>query len=126
MILIWGALLGFVAVAFGAYAEHGLRATLTAEQFRIIMTALRYHQIHAVVIVAIGLALLADGRLASLSALRWSGWLFIAGVILFSFSIYLSVIFNQPGLVKFTPAGGLTIMAGWLLLLAAGVMAVRT
>lgn len=123
LILILGALPGFISVAFGAYAEHGLREVVTEERFRFLMTAIRYNQVHAVVISSIGLALLHGGRLADISALRWSGMLFIIGTILFSFSIYLSVSLNIPGIVNVAPIGGMTIMAAWLLLLVGGILA---
>jgi uncharacterized membrane protein YgdD (TMEM256/DUF423 family) len=122
MILIWGALLGFISVVFGAYAEHGLCKAVTDEHFRFLMTAVRYNQVHAVVIAAIGLALFNGGNLANIPALRWSGVLFIVGTLLFSFSIYLSVSFNIPGLVNVTPVGGIIIMAAWLLLGVAGIL----
>ena len=123
MMLIWGALLGFISVAFGAYAEHGLREAVTDEHFRFLMTAVRYNQLHAVVIAAIGLALLNGGKLANIPALRWTGLLFIIGTVFFSFSIYLSVSFDMPGLVNITPIGGMTIMTAWLMLLVTGVLA---
>ena len=87
------------------------------------MTAVRYNQVHAVVIAAIGLVLLNGGKLSSITALKWSGLLFIIGTMLFSFSIYLSVSLDLPGLVNMTPIGGMTIMAAWLLLMVAGVWA---
>ena len=123
MILVWGALLGFISVAFGAYAEHGLREAVTEEHFRFLMTAIRYNQVHAVVIVAIGLALLNGGNLTNIPALKWSGLLFVVGTVLFSLSIYLSVSLDIPSLVNITPIGGMTIMAAWLLLLVTGVLA---
>ena len=60
---------------------------------------------------AIGLALLNGGKLSCIPALKWSGLLFIIGTMLFSFSIYLSVSLDLPGLVSITPVGGMTIMA---------------
>lgn len=123
MILIFGALLGFISVAFGAYAEHGLREAITEEHFRFLMTAVRYNQVYAVVIAAIGLALLNSGKLNSILALKWSGLLFIIGTMLFSFSIYLFVLLDLPSLVNITPIGGMTIMGAWLLLMVAGVLA---
>ncbi len=123
MILILGALLGFISVAFGAYAEHGLREAVTEEHFRFLMTAIRYNQVHAVVIAAIGLALLNGDKLSNLPALKWSGLLFITGTVLFSFSIYLSVSLDIPSLVNITPVGGMTIMAAWLVLMVAGILA---
>ena len=123
MILILGALLGFISVAFGAYAEHELREAVTEEHFRFLMTAIRYNQVHAVVIATIGLALLNGGKMSNILALKWSGLLFIIGTVLFSFSIYLSLSFNIPSLVNITPLGGITIMAAWLVLMVAGVLA---
>lgn len=121
MILGLGALLGFISVAFGAYAEHGLRATITEEQFRFLMTAIRYNQIHAATIVAVGFGLLNGVQTERPLLLQWSGFLFIIGTILFSFSIYISVTFSMPALVNITPIGGITIMVAWLLLMLYGI-----
>ncbi len=123
LILVFGALLGFVSVAFGAYAEHGLRETVSEEHFRFLMTAIHYNQVHAVIISTIGLVLLNGGKLGRIRVLRWSGLLFIAGTVLFSFSIYISVSFALPSLVNVTPIGGMTIMVAWLMLLASALSA---
>lgn len=123
MLLIVGALLGFISVAFGAFAEHGLREHVTDEQFRFLMTAVRYNQINAVVIVSIGLAVLTGSKLGKSAVLKWSGVLFIMGTVLFSFSIYLSVSFKNPSLLNFAPLGGITLMVAWLLLLVSGIVA---
>ena len=123
MILFFGALLGFVSVAFGAYAEHGLQGTVTDEHFRFLMTAIRYNQLNAVVISIIGLVLLNGGKLANFVTLKLSGLLFIIGTLLFSFSIYVSVSFGMPSLVKVTPIGGVTLMIAWLMLLISGLIA---
>ena len=125
MILVLGALLGFVAVAFGAFAEHGLRENITAEHFRFLMTAVRYNQIHAVVIVALGLAVQNGGGIAKLAIFRWSGVVFILGTVLFSFSIYISVSFGWPRLLLVTPVGGMGLMLAWIMLVVAGVRAIR-
>ena len=122
MILIIGALLGFISIAFGACAEHGLRVTVSEEHFHLLMTAVRYNQIHAMVITALGLATLNRGKLADMPTLRLSALLFIIGTILFSFSIYFSIVFNIPSLVNVTPVGGTTIMVAWLLLLITGIL----
>ena len=121
MILIFGALLGFVSVAFGAYAEHGLKQHVTDEHFRFLMTAIRYNQVNAVIISAIGLVFLSNHSSFANKALSLSGFLFIIGTVLFSFSIYTSVAFEIPALVKITPIGGMTIMSAWLLLMIAGI-----
>ena len=120
MILIVGAVFGFISVAFGAFAEHQLRESVSEESFRFLMTAIRYNQVNAVLISAIGIALLSSDRLGNMPLLKWSGLIFIIGTALFSFSIYLSVSLKIPDLVYITPIGGVTIMAAWLLLIAAG------
>ena len=126
MILIFGALLGFISVAFGAYAKHGLSKIVTDENFRFLMTAVRYNQVNAVVTVVIGLALLDGKKYSNLRILlKFSGLLFVLGTVLFSFSIYLSVSLDVPALVKITPLGGMTIMAAWILLLVTGVFGIK-
>lgn len=125
MILAIGAFLGFISVAFGAYAEHGLRDIITDEHFRFLMTALRYNQVHAVVIVSLGLAFLSNGKLYGVRPLRLSAFLFIAGTALFSFGIYLAVWTGQLGLLNSAPFGGVTLMAAWIFLIAGALKARR-
>ena len=130
MILVCGALLGFFSVAFGAYSEHSLRPIVTDEIFRSLMTAIRYNQINAVITSAIGIAIAIGGKLplqnlGEMRTFRLSGYLFILGTLLFSFSIYLSVIMNLPNLVYLTPFGGITIMIAWLTLVASGLLALK-
>ena len=95
MILIVGALLGFFSVAFGAYSEHGLRPNVSDEEFRMLMTAIRYNQVHALIISVLGLITLPSSFLNN-HLFRRSGFLFILGTILFSFSIYTSVGLQKP------------------------------
>ena len=87
MILLVGGVLGFISVVFGAYAEHGLKESISEEHFRFLMTAIRYNQVHAVVVTAIGLGI-ASGVLPLQSLLiRWSGILFILPSLLRSASL---------------------------------------
>jgi len=130
MILVCGALLGFFSVAFGAYSEHALRPIVTDEIFRSLMTAIRYNQINAVIISAIGIAIAIGGKLplqnlGEMRTFRLSGYLFILGTLLFSFSIYLSVIINLPNLVYLTPFGGITMMIAWLTLVVSALLALK-
>jgi len=126
MTLFFGALLGLVSVALGAYAEHGLRDALSEEAFRSLLTAVRYNQIHAVVIVAVGLGARSRAAPWLSAALTWVAWGFTAGVVLFCFSIYLSVMLGVPGLTAATPLGGLLLMAAWLALAVIGLKAARS
>ena len=125
MILFIGALLGFISVAFGAFAEHGLKDTISEEHFRFLMTAVRYNQIHSVIIVAIGLSTRSGEYWCKIPQLKWAGSVFIIGTMLFSFSIYLSVSLQVPFLLNLTPLGGITIMLGWLMLAFLALMSLR-
>ncbi|MDT8439904.1 MAG: DUF423 domain-containing protein [Wenzhouxiangellaceae bacterium] len=115
-ILITGALLGFLSVAIGAAADHALRGSAEPAALESLMTALRYHQLGALIISMIGLALWAQPRLLSIRWLPRAGWLFVAGTVLFSFSIYASVLTGMRALTFLTPVGGVTLMAAWLAL----------
>jgi len=102
------ALLGFLGVALGAFGAHGLRGVL-AETGRIEewKTAVFYHLIHAVL-----LAVLA-GRT---EVPRLASWLFAAGIVIFSGSLYVLALTNLRWLGAITPLGGLALLAGWALL----------
>ena len=125
MILVTGAVLGFFSVFFGAYSEHSLREIVSEEHFRQLMTGIRYNQVNSVIISAIGIANLSGIPAFENRLFRIAGYLFIAGTILFSFSIYASITFEIPKLVYFTPVGGVTIMISWIALLVFGVIARR-
>ena len=126
MSLIIGAFLGLFSVGFGAYSEHGLKPKITDEEFRFLMTAIRYNQINSAMICILGFALNNKGPYYQLSSLMWSTKLFIIGAVLFSFSIYASVVFGIPELTYATPVGGTILMIAWFLLLIAGVKAHKT
>jgi len=122
-VLTLGALLGLLSVIIGASSEHLIRQSVEPEVWRWVMTAVRYHQVGAVVITAIGLALAAGARPARRLSLA-AGFL-IAGTVLFSFSIYAAAITGIEKLIYVTPLGGVTLMFGWLLLVWAGFGADR-
>ena len=123
MILIVGALLGFFSVFFGAHIEHTLREFVTEEQYRQLMTGIRYNQLNSIIICSIGLAALSGNELLQSRLLQSAGYSFIIGTLLFCFGIYASISLNLPQVVYFTPVGGLTIMISWLLLFVFGIAA---
>jgi uncharacterized membrane protein YgdD (TMEM256/DUF423 family) len=107
-----GALCAFLAVAAGAFGTHALRDTLSQESLTIFETAARYQMYHA-------LALLAVACVASRwpgSAVQAAGWLFAAGIVVFSGSLYLLALTSTRWLGAVTPLGGLALLAGWLAL----------
>lgn len=126
MILVAGALLGLVSVAFGAYAEHALRAGLSGAVFDSVQTAIRFNQIHAVVVAAIGLVLVRADAAPYPASLGWSAWGFVAGTVLFSFSVYLSALTGVSALNAAAPVGGTLLMASWALLAWAGFRSARS
>lgn len=107
-----GGLLGFVAVAAGAFGAHALRGRLTPDDLATFETAARYQMFHALALLA---AAWAAGRWPGTAASA-AGWLFLAGTVVFSGSLYLLVLTGQRWLGAVTPLGGLTLLAGWLAL----------
>ena len=125
MILETGAILGFISVAFGAYAEHGLKTNISTEQFDMLMTAIRYNQLYAIVISGIGLLMLNNGKLENSIIFKISGCFFILGTLLFSLGIYTSVLFDIPQILRLAPIGGTSLMLGWICLIVLGVLTLQ-
>ena len=123
LFLILAALLGSTAIAMGAYAEHGLRVRIDEEAFRSVMTAVRYHQVHAVVLLAIALVMMTPLNPALMFRLGVSGAIFVLGTLMFSVSIYAAHIGDARALLKITPAGGMCLMLAWLSLIWAAFAA---
>ncbi|NKI35216.1 DUF423 domain-containing protein [Wenzhouxiangella sp. XN79A] len=113
-LLLVAALLGFLSVAIGAAAEHALRPGLDEETWRWVMTAIRYHQVGALAALAVSLATWIELPAKGTRRLAIAGWLFIAGTVLFSFSIYAAALTGIDGLTFVTPFGGTTLMLAWL------------
>lgn len=111
------ALLGALSVMLGAFAAHGLKKILIADDLQIFETAVRYQFYHVFALLAVGILYAAyPGKL-----MLWAGKLFIAGVILFSGSLYLlcyvkykQLPLNWLGAI--TPLGGAAFITGWILL----------
>lgn len=109
--LFTGALSACLAVGLGAFGAHGLRGRLEADMLAVFETGVRYQMYHALVLVVLGLA--PHRRLG-----RWvaaAGGLFIAGSLCFSGSLYLITLAGVQGIGLVTPAGGLMLLAGWLM-----------
>lgn len=109
---VLGAALAALGVAAGAFGAHGLRAKLTADMLAVYETGARYHLIHAVGLLAIGVAAHHwPGNLV-----QAAGWLMVAGIALFSGSLYALAITGVRGLGAITPLGGLAFISSWVLL----------
>jgi uncharacterized membrane protein YgdD (TMEM256/DUF423 family) len=106
-----GALAAALGVALGAFGAHALKARLAADMLAVWQTAVQYHLWHALGLVAIGL--LAQHLPAS-GPLRLAGWLMLAGIVLFSGSLYVLAASGVRWLGAVTPFGGGCLIAGWL------------
>lgn len=107
-----GCLSALVGVALGAFGAHGLRGRVTPEMLNVFEVGVRYQLYHALALLAVGAI---AGRLPG-GALAIAGWLFVAGTVVFSGSLYLLVLSGQRWLGAVTPLGGLAFLAGWLVL----------
>ena len=119
--VVLAGLLGFTAVALGAFGAHGLRSRLESlpdgvKRLEWWNTAAHYHLTHA---LALAFAAWLVHRGAGASA-TVAGWSFVAGVALFSGSLYLMTITGQTRLGAITPLGGLFFMVGWGAVMVAG------
>jgi uncharacterized membrane protein YgdD (TMEM256/DUF423 family) len=108
--LTLAAVLMFVGVAAGAFGAHALRARLTPDALAIWQTAVQYHLWHALGLLAAGILLLQRPDSAPLGV---AGWLFVAGIALFSGSLYALALTGTRGLGALTPIGGIAFLAGW-------------
>lgn len=109
---IIGALAALLAVMAGAFGAHGLKARLSVEMLAVFETGARYQIYHALALIA-----------SAVACERWpgtyataSGWLFLAGIVIFSGSLYLLSLTGVKWLGAITPIGGLAFMAGWVAL----------
>lgn len=109
---ILGAVLAGMGVAAGAFGAHGLRGRLTPELLAIFETGVRYHLIHALGLLAVAWA---TTRWPG-AAISTAGWLFLAGILLFSGSLYGLSLSGLPSLGAITPIGGVAWIVGWLVL----------
>jgi uncharacterized membrane protein YgdD (TMEM256/DUF423 family) len=108
--MLIGALAGFLGVAAGAFGAHGLRSRLSPEMLAVFETAVRYQMYHvfALLMTAAAIGRLGDARLLSIA-----GWSFVAGMVLFSGSLFALTLTGITTLGAITPVGGLAFLVGW-------------
>src|SRR5438552_6063574 len=111
------ALAGFLGVALGAFGAHGLRGRLSPDMLAVFETGVRYHMYHALALILVGLML---GRWNGW-LIQTAGWCFVAGILLFSGSLYALALTGVTNLGAVTPIGGLAFLAGWACLAFAAV-----
>lgn len=104
--IIISAVSGFTTVALGAFGAHGLKSTISAEMLEIFKTGIFYQFVHTIVLLILSVTNFIKGKISSI--------LFLLGIILFSFSLYL---YSTSGIKIFamiTPVGGVCFLIGWL------------
>ncbi|MDP2087898.1 MAG: DUF423 domain-containing protein [Flavobacteriaceae bacterium] len=114
--LLFAGILGGLAIVFGAFGAHALKKILSDEQLKSFETGVKYQMYHALVLLLIGFHFDLNTRLE-----KYMVYSFMAGVLLFSFSIYGLVILSANNkkltfLGPITPLGGLLLIIGWGLL----------
>ena len=103
----------FVAVALGAFGAHALKARLSADMAGVWQTAVQYHAWHALALFGLGLLMLHWPERLGLGL---AAWLLVAGIVLFSGSLYALALTGVRGLGAVTPVGGVAFLAGWAVL----------
>jgi uncharacterized membrane protein YgdD (TMEM256/DUF423 family) len=119
--ILIAALLAALSVALGAFGAHLLKQFFTPDLLVTYETAVRYQMYHSVALLMVGIL----QQYSSSKALWWAGWLFIAGILLFSGSLYIVCSIKYLHLAHglwvgaITPLGGLCFIGGWLAIVVA-------
>jgi len=107
-----GAVLAGLGVAAGAFGAHGLEGRVSPDRLETFHTAVTYQMYHALALLAVGWALAQGGG----GLVYGAGYCFLAGILVFSGSLYLLVLTDTSWLGAITPLGGAAFLAGWGLL----------
>lgn len=118
--IIAGAINAALSVALGAFGAHALKERLTEHYLAIWETAVQYQMFHALGLIVIGI-LMSTSLVGPISQLSWAGYLLLAGIIIFSGSLYALSLSGIGILGAITPIGGVAFIAGWIFLIIAMV-----
>ncbi len=120
LFLAIGCIAALLAVALGAFGAHGLKTRIAPELLPVYKTGVEYHFYHALGLILAGLAAF---RLPESVHLLRAGWAMLAGIVLFSGSLYLLALTGVTWLGMITPLGGVAFIAAWGLFAAAAIKA---
>lgn len=110
LFIILAGINGFIAVSLGAFAAHGLRERITPELLNTFQTGAQYHMYHSLALFGVGLLAIS---FPNVNLIKISGYLFMAGIVLFSGSLYVLSLSGIRWLGAITPIGGVAFLAGW-------------
>jgi len=118
--IIAGAVNAAIAVALGAFGAHALKEKLSEHYLAIWETAVQYQMFHALALLVVGI-LMSPSLFGSVTQLSWAGYLILAGIIIFSGSLYVLSLTGIGILGAITPIGGVAFIAGWIMLIIAAI-----
>jgi uncharacterized membrane protein YgdD (TMEM256/DUF423 family) len=118
--IIAGAVNAAIAVMLGAFGAHALKEKLSEHYLAIWETAVQYQMFHALGLIAIGI-LMSSSLIGPIPQLTWAGWLLLAGIIIFSGSLYILSLTGIGVLGAITPIGGVAFIIGWIMLIIAAL-----
>lgn len=113
LFLAIGAAAAGIAVAAGAFGAHGLEGRVTPDRIDTFRTGVTYQMYHALALLFVSWATVQWAH----PLIDWAGYCFIAGMIIFSGSLYVLVLTDTGWLGAITPFGGVAFIVGWGLLL---------
>lgn len=116
LFLILGGINAALVVMLGAFGAHGLKTKISAEMLAVYQTGVHYHLFHVLGLLAVGLV---ATQMTDSVYLKWSGWLMLVGIILFSGSLYVLSVSGLRWLGMVTPFGGLAFIAAWIVFVIA-------
>ena len=108
--LLAGTIGGFLSVTLGAFAAHELKKHLTVPLLNTFKVAVEYQFYHSLALILIALTLLLKPET---SQFQTAGWFIVAGIILFSGSLYTIALTNNSAFGPVTPLGGVFLLIGW-------------
>lgn len=118
--IIAGAVNAAIAVILGAFGAHALKEQLSEKYLAIWETAVQYQMFHALGLMIIGI-LMSSSLLGPITQLSWAGYLLLAGIIIFSGSLYVLSLTGIGILGAITPIGGVAFIIGWIMLVLAAL-----
>jgi uncharacterized membrane protein YgdD (TMEM256/DUF423 family) len=119
LFILLGSINMALAVAIGAFGAHGLTGKVADKMLANWHTGAHYQMVHALALLVIGLLLAQTGANAPLFAA--AGWSILAGIVLFSGSLYAMVLTGIKAWGAITPIGGVAFIIGWILVAIAAV-----
>ncbi|RNF40070.1 DUF423 domain-containing protein [Planococcus salinus] len=120
--LIAGAVNALLSVAFGAFGAHMLEGRVADKYLATWQTAVQYQMFHSIGLMVVAL-LMSSTLIGQLGSLSWAGYLMLAGIVIFSGSLYVLSLTGISVLGAITPIGGVAFIAGWVMLIIAAVKA---